>query len=78
VLCALLLSLAVGCDENERVTRENYEKIHEGMPMEQVEGILGKPNRHHRDDFFYKGEYGTIKIEVEKGAVEEKHWEHKK
>ena len=69
--------IVVGCT-NDRVTTENYDRIHKGMPMEEVEAILGDPSRHHKDDYYYEGKYGVIKIEVERGRVDEKHWKDKK
>lgn len=74
---ALLLSLALGC-VNERVTRDNYERIQIGMPMEQVEDVLGKPSRQHEHDCYYEGRYGTIKIEVKRDSVHEKSWKRKR
>ncbi len=80
---AILIALA-GC-ANKRVTWENYERIREGMPMEEVERILGKPSRRRGEDYYYKGEYGSIKIEVEKGRgasyqrrVDDKEWKEKR
>jgi hypothetical protein len=75
-LGAGLLALVMGC-VNERVTRSAYEQIHEGMPMEEVEGILGKPSRQHHHDFYYEGQYGTIKIEAKKDSVHEIKWQDK-
>jgi hypothetical protein len=72
----LAVAVALGC-ANKRVTYENYERITKDMPMEEVEAILGSPSRRHHDDYYYEGKYGTIKIEVEKGRVEEKKWKER-
>ncbi|MEW6360302.1 MAG: outer membrane protein assembly factor BamE [Planctomycetota bacterium] len=69
------LCLGLGSCTNPNVTRENYAKIHEGMPMEQVEQILGSPSRKHKDKYYYNGKYGRIEIEVEKGCVDDVEWE---
>ena len=76
VLGALLIAAVGGC-ANARVTRENYGRIEEGMSMEAVEDILGKPSRRHGRDYYYKGKYGTVKIEAKKGTVDEKKWKDK-
>ncbi|NOZ19972.1 MAG: outer membrane protein assembly factor BamE [Planctomycetes bacterium] len=70
VFCVVLWGCA-----NPNVTRENYEKIHKGMPMEQVEAILGNPSWRHKDKCYYKGKYGRIKIEVEDGCVDDIDWD---
>ena len=42
LVAALAAALAlVAC--GPRVSAENYEKVHNGMSMEEVKGILGKP-----------------------------------
>jgi len=76
-LFAVLLLVActvMGCT-NPRVTRANYEKIREGMTAEEVEALLGKPTRHHKNKLYYRGKYGDIEIELEDGRVEDKDWD---
>jgi len=68
------LGVFSGCAANPRVTRDSYERIREGMAMEEVEQILGKPSYKHKDKCYYKGEYGTIRIEVEHGRVDDVDW----
>ena len=70
VLCVVLLGCA-----NPRVTRANYKQIHEDMPMEEVEQILGSPSWKWGDKCYYKGKYGRIEIEVEDGCVDDVDWE---
>lgn len=72
---AFVLALA-GC-ENRYVNDYNYERIVVGMPMEQVEDLVGKPSRHVGDEFFYEGEYAVIKIKAKQDRVESKAWEKK-
>jgi hypothetical protein len=63
--------MLVGC-HNENVTTENFRRLYEGMPMEEVEAILGEPSKKDGDDFYYKGKYFIIVVEVgEDGAVED-------
>jgi len=72
VVCLLL----PGC-ANPRVTRANYDLIQEGMEPAEVERILGKPSWTHKNEMYYLGKYGRIKIEIEKGLVEDKDWDDK-
>ena len=74
---ALLLAAMAGCVD-KRVTYDNYERIQVGMPMEEVEQVLGKPARHHGHDYYYEGEYGWVKVEAKKDRVHERKWEDKK
>ena len=64
-LTALALLLLAGCD---RVTRENYAKIENGMTMEQVVKILGEPKDY---DSIGVGplEAATARWEGKEGAI---------
>ena len=75
-LVVLVLAVVLGC-ANKLVNFESYERITKDMPMEEVEAILGKPSRRHHHDYYYEGQYGTIKIEAEKGRVDEKKWKER-
>jgi len=69
---------------NSKVTRENYEKIHNGMTKAQVEEILGKPNEMKTETGIQGlGEFeswiywhgGTmVMIGFSKGYVSDKSW----
>ena len=74
---AVLLAVLAGCVD-KRVNFENYERIQVGMPMEEVEDVVGKPARRHGHDYYYEGQYGWIKVEAKKDRVHEKKWEDKK
>ena len=80
ILCAagagLLLMALAGCVD-KRVTFDNYERIQVGMPLEDVEAIVGKPASRHHHDYYYEGQYGNIKIEAKQDRVHEKHWKDK-
>ena len=74
---AILLAITAGCVD-KRVTYDNYERIQVGMPMEEVEQVLGQPASHHGHDYYYEGEYGRVKVEAKKDRVHERKWEDKK
>lgn len=75
-VCAALAATVMGCVD-KRVNHANYERIQIGMPMEEVEQILGQPESRHHDDYYYEGEYGKIKIECKKDRVDQKGWKDK-
>ena len=67
-----------------KVTRENYEKIHNGMTKAQVEKILGKPNEMKSEmelqdlgefeSWIYWHRSAMVMIGFSNGYVSEKFW----
>jgi outer membrane protein assembly factor BamE (lipoprotein component of BamABCDE complex) len=54
-LCSILFlasSLLIGCNDAAgfKLTRANYDQIHEGMSKEQVQAILGPPTSTSTED----------------------------
>ena len=74
VICILSLT---GC-ENRYVNQYDYERITVGMPMEQVQDLVGKPSHREGDEFVYEGKYGDIKIKAKDDRVENKEWVNKR
>ena len=75
--CAIYILSLAGC-ENRYVNQYDYERIAPGMPMEQVQDLIGKPSRREGDEFCYEGEYGTIRIKANNDRVETKEWVNKR
>jgi hypothetical protein len=42
--------------------------------MEQGQDLIGKPSHREGDEFYYEGEYGTIRIKANNDRVETKEW----
>lgn len=51
VILGFVVLGSAGCAS--RVTRENYDRIHDGMSVSEVEGILGKPDKDKRAGFAF-------------------------
>ena len=75
--CLICVFVSAGC-ENRYVNQYDYERIAPGMPMEQVQDLVGKPSRREGDEFYYEGEYGTIKVKANNDRVETKEWVNKR
>ncbi len=41
VICGLLIGMVAGC--GSKVTKDNYDKVTNGMTEDEVKGILGEP-----------------------------------
>jgi len=47
LMAATLFALA-GCGSKAGVTQSQYEQVQKGMTLDEVEGLLGQPDRNHR------------------------------
>jgi hypothetical protein len=47
LLLAALLTPVIGCGKSG-ISRDQYNQVQKGMTLDQVEGILGQPDRTHR------------------------------
>ncbi|MHB9112017.1 MAG: outer membrane protein assembly factor BamE domain-containing protein [Thermoleophilia bacterium] len=48
LLSAGLLIAVTGCGSKAGVSQNQYEQVQKGMTLDQVEGLLGQPDRSHR------------------------------
>lgn len=83
ILAAIVLlaaaSLMTGCGEETGITRDDHGRIELGMSMDDVESVLGQPERSHVTGasqnptiywYFTKQEGdGLVKISFEEGKV---------
>ena len=84
LLLSIFLIVLVGCSvSNTKVTRENYDKLRNGMTQEQVTEIMGKANMTSESDmgdlgkielWHYQLGNKAIDVTFENGRVFDKSW----
>lgn len=48
LITACLLIVVTGCGSKDGVSQSLYEQVQKGMTLDEVEGLLGQPDRTHR------------------------------
>ncbi|MBI5870182.1 MAG: outer membrane protein assembly factor BamE [Actinobacteria bacterium] len=48
LIMAVLLVIVTGCGSEAGISQSQYEQVQKGMTLDQVEGLLGQPDRSHR------------------------------
>lgn len=78
-LLAILLLASAGCGSKAGISQSQHDQVEKGMTLDQVEGLLGQPDRSHRTGpannpsivwYYNKSEAeGLVRIAFEDGKM---------